>query len=161
MYTGEKVKTLKELRKRLASLAAEIRDIEKACGYDENYSVCNLESAQVGAEKFFLQDELCGILNTLDRAADATEYLCGEVKVIGVLRKMPSGKYALPGWYELCCGSAVEILVEDDDHYMEIDGEYRNVPYWCAGRIEHDGHDYYFTENRATSLDGAQARIRR
>lgn len=157
----EKLNTLEELRERLMPLAREIRAVQKACGYDSNNDVSALEPGRKDAEAVFLRDELRGALYRLDRAADAVEYLGGKVEADGVLTKAPSGKYALPGWPELSCGSPVEVLVEDEDHEAMIDGEYRRVPYWCAGRLEHNGKDYYFTGNREMPLDGARARIRR
>lgn len=157
----EKLNTLEELRERLRPLAKEIRAIQKACGYDRNEDVSELAPARKDAETFFLLDELRGVLYRLDQAAGDMEYLEGKVVADGILTKSPSGKYALSGWPKLSCGSAVEVLVEDDYHDALIDGEYQRIPYWCAGRLEHNGSDYYFTGNKEMLLDGARARIRR
>ena len=161
MYIGEKVRTLEELRRRLISLAEEIHAIGKVCGYYEDGSLLGMEPSRLDAETFFLRDMLSDVLCRLDRAVGAMDYLCGEIMASGVLRKMPSNRYAVSGWGELTCGSPVEILMDDDYHFTEIDGEYQNVPYWRAGRIEHNGTDYYFTGAKEMPLEGVQARIRR
>ena len=54
-------------------------------------------------------------------------------------------------------------MVEEQDANAEtqdIDGDYRSVPYWCSGRIEHDNGDYCFTGAKNMPLKGAKARIR-
>ena len=144
------MKTLDELLKELKGIGREIRNVQRACGYDDCSDLSRLEIPMRDADGLFLWDELQGVMNKLADAQSAIEYLSLPVKVEGVLRMGKNDRYCLKGT-ELPCGSSLEILVKDDCH---------DVPYWRPGRIEHDGERYYFTGAKKMSLKGAKARIR-
>ena len=144
-----KMKTLEELLSELKRLGRDIRNIQRACGYDDCSDLSCLEIPMQDAEGLFLWNELQGIMNSLADAQAGVDYLSRPVQAEGVLRMGKNDRYCLKGT-ELPCGSRVEILVEDD---------YHDVPYWCLGRLEHDG-GYYFTGARKMRLQGAKARIR-
>ena len=145
-----KMKTLEELLSELKRLGRDIRNIQRACGYDDCSDLSCLEIPLRDAEGLFLWNELQGIMNSLADAQTKIDYLSRPVRAEGVLRMGKNERYCLKGT-ELPCGSPVEILVEDDC---------RDVPYWRLGRLEHDGERYYFTGAKQMSLKGAKARIR-
>ena len=145
-----KMKTLEELLSELKRLGRDIRNIQRACGYDDCSDLSCLEIPMRDAEGLFLWDELRYIMDKLADAQAALAYLNAPVQAEGVLRwDKKTERYCFKG-VELSCGMPVEILVKDD---------YRDVPYWCAGRIEYDD-GYYFTGARKMRLRGAKARIR-
>ena len=154
-----KMKTLEELLSELKRLGRDIRNVQKACGYDDCSDLSCLEIPMRDPEGLFLWDELYGVMEKLADAQAGIEYLNSPVKEEGVLRKGRNGRYRLKD-VELSCGMPIEILVDDDRHAQDIDGDYRSVPYWCSGRIEHDNGDYYFTGAKNMPLKGAKARIR-
>ena len=145
-----KMKTLEELLSELKRLGRDIRNIQRACGYDDCSDLSCLDIPMQDAEGLFLWNELQGIMNSLADAQAKIDYLSRPVCAEGVLRMGKNERYCLKGT-ELPCGSPVEILVEDD---------YHDVPYWCSGRLEHDDDGYYFTGARKMRLQGAKARIR-
>ena len=145
-----KMKTLEELLSELKRLGRDMRNIQRACGYDDCSDLSCLDIPMRDAEGLFLWDELCYIMDKLADAQAKIDYLSCPVRAEGVLRMGKNERYCLKGM-ELPCGSPVEILVEDD---------YHDVPYWCSGRLEHDDDSYYFTGARKMRLRGAKARIR-
>ena len=145
------MKTLDELLKELKGIGREIRNVQRACGYDDCSDLSRLDIPMQDADGLFLWDELRGVMDKLADVRATVEYLSLPVQVEGVLRMGKNGRYCLKGT-ELPCGSPVEILVTDDDC--------RDVPYWRPGRIEHNGERYYFTGAKKMSLKGAKARIR-
>ena len=144
------MKTLDELLKELKGIGREIRNVQRACGYDDCSDLSRLEIPMQDADGLFLWEELRGVMDKLADVRTAVEYLSLPVQIEGVLRMGKNDRYCLKGT-ELPCGSSLEILVKDD---------YHDVPYWCAGRIEHNGERYYFTGAKKMSLKGAKARIR-
>lgn len=144
-----KMKTLEELLSELKRLGRDIRNIQRACGYDDCSDLSCLDIPTQDAEGLFLWDELQGIMDSLADAQAKIDYLSRPIRAEGVLRMGKNERYCLKGT-ELLCGSHVEILVEDNCH---------DVPYWCFGRLEHD-NGYYFTGARKMRLQGAKARIR-
>ena len=145
-----KMKTLEELLSELKQLGRDIRNVQRACGYDECSDLSCLDIPMQDAEGLFLWDELYGVMDKLADAQAGIDYLSRPVQAEGVLRKGRNEHYYLNN-VEFTCGSPVEILVEDDC---------RDVPYWRSGRLEHDGKRYYFTGAKQMSLQGARARIR-
>ena len=152
------MRTLNELLSELKRLGRDIRNVQQACGYDDCDDLSRLDIPMSDPNALFLRDELRGVMEKLADAQAGIEYLNSPVKEEGVLRKGGNGRYRLNG-RELPCGSVIEILADDDRHAQDIDGDYRNVPYWLSGRLEHD-EDYYFTGAKAMPLNGAKARIR-
>ena len=145
------MKTLDELLKELKGIGRKIRNVQRACGYDDCSDLSRLEIPMQDADGLFLWEELRGVMDKLADARAAVEYLNTPVQTEGVLRwDKKTERYRFKG-VELSCGSSLEILVKDD---------YHDVPYWCAGRIEHNGERYYFTGAKKMSLKGAKARIR-
>ena len=145
------MKTLNELLKEAQRIGREIRNVQRACGYDDCSDLSCLEIPMQDAEGLFLWDELRYVMDKLADAQAALAYLNTPVQTEGVLRwDKKTGRYRFKG-VELSCGMPIEMLVKDD---------YRDNPYWCAGRIEHDGNDYYFTGAKKMPLKGAKARIR-
>ena len=144
------MKTLNELLNEVKRLGREIRNVQRACGYDNYSDLSGLDIPMQDAEGLFLWDEMRYVMDKLADAQSAIAYLSLPVQVEGVLRMGRNGRLCLKGT-ELPCGSPIEVLVTNDDC--------RDNPYWCAGRIEHDG-DYYFTGARKMPLKGAKARIR-
>ena len=144
------IKTLEELLNEVKRIGRDIRNVQRACGYDDCDDLSRLDIPMSDPDALFLWDELRGVMEKLADAQAGIEYLNSPVKEEGVLRMGKNERYCLKGT-ELPCGSHVEILVEDD---------YHDVPYWCSGRLEHDGERYYFTGAKQMSLKGAKARIR-
>ena len=153
------MKTLNDLLDEIKRISRDIRNIQKACGYDDCDDLSRLDIPKGDPESLFLWDELRGVMDKLADAQAAVEYLSSPVQTEGVLRKAKNGRYRLKD-VEFSCGMPIEILVDDDRHAQDIDGDYRNVPYWSSGRIEHNGEDYYFTGAKAMPLKGAKARVR-
>ena len=153
------IKTLEELLNEVKRIGRDIRNVQRACGYDDCDDLSRLDIPMSDPDALFLWDELRGVMDKLADAQAAVEYLSSPVQEEGVLRKGKNGRYRLNGT-ELPCGMPIEILVDDDRHAQDIDGDYRSVPYWRSGRIEHDNGDYYFTGAKNMPLKGAKARIR-
>lgn len=151
---------LNEMLDKLNTLARDIRRLGKAVGYNGDDELEDVRLDESGAQDLFLYDELLFTMRQLSKAAGNVEYLKRPIRNAGRLHKAGSGRYAFPDGEELPCGHGVELLVADWTHARYIKDDYTPVPYWKAGRIEHDGDDYYFTGSRETPLDGAQARIR-
>ena len=145
-----KMKTLEELLNELKRINREILNVQRACGYDECSDLSCLDIPTRDANGLFLWTELCSVMNSLADAQAAVDYLSRPVQAEGALRMGKNDRYCLKGT-ELPCGSPIEILVKDD---------YHDVPYWCSGRLEHDGERYYFTGAKQMPLKGAKARIR-
>lgn len=143
--------TLQDLRQELQKVARQIEDIQSAAHYDEYGDLSGLDVNTQDSESLFLWDELRGIMDRLDRARGDIEYLALPIAETGRLRRNSRDRYELPSGYEFTSGSGIEVLLSDDWH---------DVPYWSAGRIEHNGTDYYFTGARDLPLNGAKARRR-
>ena len=148
-----KIKTLDELNQALTRLNGEIQSIQRACDFQKYSDLSALEVPSNDADGIYLWNELREIMNRLDDVQMRILLVNAPVELSGALYKTPRGRYMIPGQeYELTCGCGVELLIDD--------GSY-DIPYWCAGRIEHNGTDYYFTGCPKMPLEGAQARIRR
>ena len=143
--------TLQDLRQELQKIARQIKDIQRAAHCEEYSDLSGLDINTQDGESLFLWDELRGIMDKLDRARGDIEYLSLPIAETGNLHRNNRDRYELPSGYEFTSGSVIEILLSDDLH---------DVPYWSAGAIEYNGHDYYFTGARDLPLNGAKARRR-
>ena len=92
------MKTLNDLLDEIKRISRDIRNIQKACGYDDCDDLSRLDIPKGDPESLFLWDELRGVMDKLADAQAAVEYLSSPVQTEGVLRKAKNGRYASKTW---------------------------------------------------------------
>jgi hypothetical protein len=144
------IRKISELGVRLEKINNSIEDLLKETQYLNYYDLSGLECDVKDPNELMLREEYRTILDHLERAYSTIQYLGGSIKTEGVLRKQRNGRYSLNGT-ELSCGYKLEALVYDD-----FDERYQ----WVAGRIEHNGTDYYIVGLSEVDLEGLKVRVR-
>lgn len=155
-------KTVKDIMNEVAELNVKIKQIMYHSDFENYEDLSGLDIDRTSAEYLFLSDELYKILDKLADVSHTLDYFERHIKSEGVLHKNSNGRYEFNG-IELSSGYPIEYLATDDRHmrYNEND-DYVSTPYWCYGRIEHNGTDYYIVgADKDTKLEGLRVRIRR
>lgn len=152
---------IKELRDKLNTLNAGIKEIISQAEYNEYEDLSGLEKyddIMNSPEQLQMFDECRDVLCKLAEVQGTISYLNRPVTAEGYLQKQNNGRYALYGT-ELQCGSGIEYLCEDDSTYYDFEsGKCR--PYWKASRIEHNNANYYIAGCKK-DIDSVKVRIRR
>lgn len=127
----------------------------------ENYDdLSALEYDNTDPDQLMLVDELRSMFTKLDDISHTINYLSRPVKKEGILHKNRNGRYEMNG-HEFSSGYGIEYLATDGWHYRyDENNEYVQTPYWCTGRIEHNGKDYYIVGATGVELEGLRVRIR-
>jgi hypothetical protein len=141
---------LNEVLLMAGKLSNEIGELLSQSTYKEYDDLSELEIDYKDPEQLFIVDELRYILEKLDMAKDAIDYLNCPVKYSGTLIKNSRGRYEIKQ-KEYTCGSSIEALVTDN---------YHDEPYWTRTRVEHDGLDYYLVGNKNIQMKGLKVRVR-
>lgn len=154
-------KTITEIFEEMKKIDGNIKQILKHSEYEYADDLSSVIFDYKDAEHLFLVDEMRSILQKLCGISHTMNYLDRPIIAEGILHKNSYGRYEIPE-HEFTSGNGIEYLATDDLHcrYDEETGEYINVPYWCASRVEHNQTDYYIVGAEDIELEGLRVRIR-
>ncbi len=161
------MKSIQEIFKELQNIMPDVKTVIAHSDIENAEDLSGIIYNKENAEDLFLVEETRQILEKLQDVTYAMNYLKRPVIREGVLVKQANGRFAMHSAehmhdYEFTCGSSIECLLTDDWHtiYDEETDEYKQVPYWFSGRIEHNGTNYYITGASISNLEGLRVRIR-
>lgn len=129
------------------------------------YAMCDdlsaLEYNDADPDELFMLDELRKIMSRMDDITHTLSYLRQPIKAEGTLHMNANGRYEVQG-IELSSGCGIEYLATDDRHCRyDANNNYVPTAYWCSGRIEHNGTDYYIVgAAELETLENVRVRIR-
>ncbi len=154
-------KSLDETMKYISKLQRTIKDLMDYTEFEKYDELSDYDIDENNPGELFKMDELQNIIKKLSDVDNQIRYINAPIRVEGVLRKNSNDRYEVNGC-ELTCGCRIEYLARDRRH--EICGsnnEWVELPYWCSGRMEHNGKEYYIVgANENVILEGLRARIR-
>ncbi|MCP3807154.1 DUF5348 domain-containing protein [Paenibacillus polymyxa] len=107
--------------------------------------------SQNNPQDMYLRDMFQRINEKLGMAIWLMFQAFGEVAEEGILRKRPDGRYGFGSTY-FTTGSKVEYL----DH-----GDQEVPARWVYSHVQHNGKEYYISDNASLSLDGLLVRVKR
>lgn len=151
------MRTLEELNEELQKLNITIKRIVKESQFNDYDDLSGLTLSEINPDEQFLKDELLDVMNQLYTASQTLTYIRRPVKQEGKLRRTSTSRYALEG-KEFTCGTGIEALITTE---ICVEGQFQEGYKWIAGRIEHDGQDYYIAGvDKNIGLEGLRVRIR-
>jgi hypothetical protein len=154
-------KSLDETMKYMTKLQRVIKDLMNYTEFEIYDGLSDYDIDRNNPGELFKMDELQNIMGKLADIESQIRYINAPVRVEGELHKKSNERYEVNGC-ELTCGCRIEYLRRDRRHETYSNNEWINLPYWCKGRVEHNGKEYYIVgADENVILEGLRIRIRK
>lgn len=154
-------KSLDETMKYMTKLQRVIKDLMNYTEFEIYDGLSDYDIDRNNPGELFKMDELQNIMGKLADIESQIRYINAPVRVEGELHKKSNERYEVNGC-ELTCGCRIEYLRRDRRHETYSNNEWINMPYWCKGRVEHNGKEYYIVgADENVILEGLRVRIRK
>jgi len=154
-------KSLDETMKYMTKLQRVIKDLMNYTEFEIYDGLSDYDIDRNNPGELFKMDELQNIMGKLADIESQIRYINAPVRVEGKLHKKSNERYEVNGC-ELTCGCRIEYLRRDRRHETHSNNEWINLPYWCKGRVEHNGKEYYIVgADENVILEGLRVRIRK
>ena len=154
-------KSLDETMKYMTKLQRVIKDLMNYTDFEIYDGLSDYDIDRNNPGELFKMDELQNIMGKLADIESQIRYINAPVRVEGELHKKSNERYEVNGC-ELTCGCRIEYLRRDRRHETYSNNEWINLPYWCKGRVEHNGKEYYIVgADENVILEGLRVRIRK
>lgn len=154
-------KSLDETMKYMTKLQRVIKDLMNYTEFEIYDGLSDYDIDRNNPGELFKMDELQNIMGKLADIESQIRYINAPVRVEGELHKKSNERYEVNGC-ELTCGCRIEYLRRDRRHETYSNNEWINLPYWCKGRVEHNGKEYYIVgADENVILEGLRVRIRK
>lgn len=137
--------TVQELKNEMARIAPTLQRL--ANKIEDLADTTDADSLNIDEYSDFVT--LYQLQESLEKVSRRIDFVSKPIEREGHLYKNSAGRYEIAEGDYFTSGSAVEILIEDDDRRAR----------WVYTSIEHRG-DYYATAAPDVKLDGIRARIR-
>lgn len=150
---NEHSKKLNDIWSEISSLQKKIQEIVEPEGFfkpDLHTQLQDISFHHLSPDERQKLDELCKMEGYLRNILRSLERLNAPVACEGRLHKRSDGRYGLENGNHFTSGSAIEVLVDDEDE----------GPYWLTTRVEHNGDDYYIVDRPNWSMEGLYVRSR-
>lgn len=154
-------KSLDETMKYMTELQRAIKDLMNYTEFEVYDELYDYDIDENNPGDLFKMDELQKIMARLADIESQIRYINSPIRVEGELHKKSNERYEVNGC-ELTCGCRIEYLRRDKRHETYSNNEWINLPYWCKGRVEHNGKEYYIVgADENVILEGLRVRIRK